>query len=53
MHLLFLEHDSVMVHTTGVTTPTGMFSVFADSAVTHRHVTPHTSALFQIGRAHV
>ena len=36
-----------MVHATGVTATAGVLSHVADSAVSHGHVTPHTSSLPQ------
>ena len=45
--LLFLHVDSVVVHATGVTAAGRMLAVATDATVTHRHVTPHTSCLFQ------
>jgi hypothetical protein len=36
-----------MVHATSITATTGVLSMLADSAVTHAHVTPHTSRLLQ------
>ena len=45
--LLFHHHDSVVVHTTSVTTTAGVLSHPADSTVSHRHVASHTSSLLQ------
>ena len=46
-HLLFHHHDPVMVHATSVTATGRMLSVTADPAVSHGHVTPHTSSFLQ------
>ena len=46
-HLLFHHHDPLVVHATSVTATTGVLSCAADSAVSHGHVTPHTSSLSQ------
>ena len=47
LYLLFLHHDSVVMHTTSVTTTTSMLSVSTDTTVTHGHVSSHMSRLSQ------
>ncbi len=47
--MVFVEVDSVMVLTTGVTATSGMLSVFADAAVTVRHVAAKLSGLLLVG----
>ena len=47
--MVFVEVDSVMVLTTGVTATSGMLSVFADAAVTVRHVAAKLSGLLFVG----
>lgn len=44
-YLLFLHHDSVVMHTTGVSSTSTMLSVSTDTTVTHGHVTSHVSHL--------
>ena len=47
--MVFVEIDSVMVLTSGVTATSGMLSVFADSAVTVGHVTAKLPGLLLVG----
>ena len=47
LYLLFLHHDSVVMHATSVTTTASMLSVSADTTVTHGHVSSHMSRLSQ------
>ncbi len=47
--MVFVEVDSVMVLTTGVTATSGMLSVFADAAVTVRDVASKLSGLLFVG----
>ena len=43
--MVFLHHNSFMMHTTGITSTTWMFSVSADSTVTVGYMTPHMPRL--------
>ena len=45
VHLLFVHHDSLVVHATGQTTTTWRLSVFTNSTVTHGDVTSQLSGL--------
>ena len=43
--MVFLHHDSFVMHTTGITSTTWVFSVSADSTVSVGYMTPHMSRL--------
>ena len=43
--MVFLHHDSFMMHTTGITSTAWVLSVSADSTVTVGYMTPHMSRL--------
>ena len=43
--MVFLHHNSFMMHTTGITSTTWMLSMSADSTVTMGYMTPHMSRL--------
>ena len=46
-YLLFVHHDSFVVHTSGSSSTTWMLSVLSNSTMTHWHMTSHMSCLFQ------
>jgi hypothetical protein len=46
-YLLFLHHDSVVMHTTGISATTSMLSVASNTSVTHGNVSSHMSRLSQ------
>ena len=43
--MVFFHHDSLVMHTTGVTSTTWVLSVSADSTVSVGYMTPHMSRL--------
>ena len=43
--MVFLHHNSFMMHTTGITSTTWMLSMSADSTVTVGYMTPHMPRL--------
>ena len=46
--MVFLEHNSVMMHATGVTATSTMLSVSSDSTVTVGHMSSLMSQFFQV-----
>ena len=48
--MVLVEEDAVMVHSSGVSAATGMFSVFSDAAVPGAHVAALLPVLLQSGR---
>ena len=47
LYLLFIHHNSFMVHTSGSSSTTWMLSVFSNSTMTHWYMTSHVSCFFQ------
>jgi hypothetical protein len=45
--MVFLHHDSVVMHATSVTATTGMLSSATNTTMSHLDVTSHRSCLFQ------
>ncbi|MFS7971715.1 hypothetical protein Hanom_Chr09g00836051 [Helianthus anomalus] len=48
--MVLVEQDPVVVHTSGVTSTSGMLSVFSDTAVSGAHVASLLAVLSQSGR---
>lgn len=48
--MVFVEEDSVVVHTSGVTTTTRMLTVLADTTMAGAHVTALLPVLLEAGR---
>ncbi|KAJ0536548.1 hypothetical protein HanIR_Chr09g0442861 [Helianthus annuus] len=48
--MVLVEQDPVVVHTSGVTSTSGMLSVFSDTAVSRAHVASLLAVLPQPGR---
>lgn len=48
--MVFVEEDSVVVHTSCVTTTTRMLTVLADTTMAGAHVTALLSVLLEAGR---
>jgi hypothetical protein len=46
--MVFVEVDSVVVHTSSITTTTGMLPVFANTSMTMTHMTSKLSGLLLV-----